>query len=76
MEESPDRGLSGPIMGGGKDALSAANDLINQIEGKPQQNIQTKHDVSITVVSRLGAALERAPADVELDPSSVRELEA
>lgn len=64
-----------PVVEGAKDARDAANDLINQIEGKPQQNISARHEYQITVVSRLQAAIE-APADVDLPDADVTELEA
>jgi hypothetical protein len=63
------------------DRVSVTNDLLARLYGKPQQLIQTKTETTINVVSRLGAALERATqservSHVDLIPSSVRELEA
>ena len=58
------------------DRVSVTNDLLARCYGKPQQLVQTKSDTTITVVSRLGAALERAHSDVTLDDASVRELES
>ena len=56
--------------------IAAGDSFLAQVYGKPQTNIQTKTDVTILVVSRLGAALERATADVELDAGDVTEIEA
>ena len=68
-----------PVMHSSKatERLAAAEALVNRIDGKPVQNIQAKHEVNITVVSRLGAALERAAqADVDLPAGDVTEIEA
>src|SRR6187200_447690 len=45
-----------PLMNSSKasERLAAAEALVNRIDGKPVQNIQSKSEVSITVVSRLG----------------------
>ena len=57
--------------------LAAGDSFLAQIYGKRhQQSIQTKTDVTINVVSRLGAALERATAAVELNAGDVTEIEA
>jgi phosphopantetheinyl transferase (holo-ACP synthase) len=52
-----------------------AEAIVNQIDGKPQQNISAKHEYQITVVSRLDEVLTKA-ADIELSAADVRELEA
>jgi hypothetical protein len=54
--------------------LEASNSYMAQIYGKPQQNIQAKHEVTIQVVNRTREALMQPAADVELDEPDVREL--
>lgn len=52
-------------------AVSTADAFLAQAYGKPQQNIQAKHEHQLIVVHRLADALEH---DVDLPAGDVREL--
>jgi hypothetical protein len=46
--------------------IAAGDSLLAQVYGKPKQNIESKHQVSINVVNRLGEAIRRAEIEQEL----------
>jgi hypothetical protein len=43
--------------------IAAGDSFLAQVYGKPKQNVESKHEHTITVVSRLGEALARADSE-------------